>query len=172
MTAGGLSVIGTVEGSGERGRRRWEWGDDPELCLYRDRTVALLRRYLRSSVETGKVPSLLGMEFFRSHVTSYHFATFEDVVIFVHDVERCVARLDQFSRDLIARITLQEYTQEEAARLLGCSRRTVARKYPEALDHLSEFFLEVGLIRPFPPLPEEEGLDCQAGELEEKAASI
>src|SRR5579864_6690709 len=72
---------------------------------------------------------------------------FEDVVIFVHDVERCLEGLDDFSREVIARVVLQEYTHEECARLLGSVRRTIARIYPEALDHLSEIFLSVGMSR-------------------------
>jgi hypothetical protein len=37
---------------------------DPDLWLYRDRTVGLLRRYMRLSIEVGRMPSLLGREFF------------------------------------------------------------------------------------------------------------
>jgi hypothetical protein len=33
---------------------------DPDLWLYRKRTVALLKRYLRISIEVGRLPSLLG----------------------------------------------------------------------------------------------------------------
>jgi hypothetical protein len=69
---------------------------DPDLWLYRDRTVALLRRYLRLSIEVGRTPSLLGREFFRSRVTSYGYSTFEDSVIFVHDVERSLEELNEF----------------------------------------------------------------------------
>ena len=47
----------------------------------------MLKRYARLSVEVGRLPSLLGREFFRTHVTSYTVTTFEDTVIFVHDVE-------------------------------------------------------------------------------------
>src|SRR5579872_4845068 len=39
-------------------------GVNPDLWLYRDRTVALLRRYMRLSIEVGRMPSLLGREFF------------------------------------------------------------------------------------------------------------
>ena len=39
-------------------------GCNPDLWLYRDRTVGLLKRYLRYSVEVGRLPSLLGREFF------------------------------------------------------------------------------------------------------------
>jgi predicted DNA-binding protein (UPF0251 family) len=56
--------------------------------------------------------------------------------------------LDDFSRQLIARIALQEYTQEEAAEVFHCCRRTIIRKYPEALDRLSEILLNVGLLEP------------------------
>ncbi|SRR6266496_1057319 len=54
-----------------------------EMWLYRERTVALLRRYLRISIEVGRLPSLLGRELFRSKVTSYRMTSFEDGVIFV-----------------------------------------------------------------------------------------
>ncbi len=116
------------------------------LFLYRARTVGLLRRYFRMSIELGRLPALLGREFFRAKVTSYRMSTFEDAVIFVHDVERCLERLDEASRQLIARIALQEYTQTEAAPLLGKSLRTVQRQYPEALDRLSAIFLQSALL--------------------------
>jgi hypothetical protein len=98
----------------ETGRtaEEWEWGTDPDLWMYRARTVALLRKYARLSVEVGRIPSLLGREFFRTQVTSYHMSTFEDVVIFVHDVERSLEKLDRFEQKLIAKIVLLEYTQE------------------------------------------------------------
>ena len=88
-------------------------------------------------MEVGRLPSLLGREFFRSSVTSYHISTFEDSVIFVHDIEKCLEKLDPFSQKLIAKIVLQEYSQPEAAGILGCPLRTVERSFPEALDQLS-----------------------------------
>ena len=116
--------------------------------IYRGRTVAMLRRYMRYSMETGRLPSLLGSEFFRSHVTSYSVSTFEDRVIFVHDMEICLERLDEFSRQLIARHVLQEHDQEATARLLGCTGRTVRTYMPIALDMLSGILLEVRLMDP------------------------
>jgi hypothetical protein len=68
----------------------YNYGEDPDLWLYRDRTVAILKRYSRLSIEAGRLPSLLGREFFRGHVSHYQVTTFEDVVIFVHDVETCL----------------------------------------------------------------------------------
>jgi predicted DNA-binding protein (UPF0251 family) len=144
---------------------------DPELWLYRDRTVALLRRYLRYSVEVGRLPSLLGREFFRTRVSSYRVGTFEDAVIFVHDVEKCLEKLDQFERELIAKMVLQDYTQYEAARLMGCWRRTIGRRFPEALDRLSEAFLRGGLLVRLPGRNPAAKKSCQEGEMDENSLS-
>jgi len=142
-------------------------GKNPDLWLYRKRTASLLRRFFRMSVEVGRLPSILGQEFFRAKVTCYRVSTFEDVVIFVHDVERSLAKLDELSQALIARVILQGFSYEETARLLGCCRRTVDRKLPDALDRLSEIFLEVGILRAVsdPTEPVEEA--CQEGEEDE-----
>ena len=117
-----------------------------ELRIYRDRTWALLRRYHAVSMETGRLPSILGRECFRARVTSYRMTSFEDAVIFVHDIERCLERLDGFSQSLIAKIVLQEYEFEEAARLLGSPLRTIERRFPAALDALSRIFLDLGIL--------------------------
>jgi len=123
---------------------------DSSLWLYRDRTAALLRRYLRLSLQVGRLPSLLGREAMRAHVTCYRAATFEDSVIFVHDIERCLEELAPFDKSLIALIVLQEYTQLEAAQILRCGARTVARTFPETLDRVSEIFLGRGILLPLP----------------------
>lgn len=135
---------------------------DPDLWLYRERTIALLRKYLRISIEVGRLPSILGRELFRSKVTSYRMASFEDGVIFVHDVERALEQLAEFPRQLVATIVFQEYRQDEAADVLHCARRTVCREFPPAIDFLSERFLEGGLLN---PLPRSQPVDesCQEG---------
>src|SRR5215475_14096662 len=133
-----------------------------DLWLYRERTVALLRRYLRISIEVGRLPSLLGRELFRSKVTSYRMTSLEDGVIFVHDVERALEQLSEFGQRLIATIVFQEYTRDEAAEVLRCGRRTVCREFPEALDRMSELFLEGGLLNLLPCAPVENF--CQEGE--------
>ena len=53
---------------------------EPQVAFYRKYTEAMLRRYVRMSMEAGKVPSLLGKEMFRAKVTSYRVESFEDVV--------------------------------------------------------------------------------------------
>lgn len=152
--------------------RDTEWNEPyhPDLWLYRERTIALLKRYGRLSVEVGRLPSILGREFFRAKVTSYHVATFEDVVIFVHDVERSLERLDEVERELIAKIVLEEYSQEEAARLLGCADRTVRRRFPEALDRLSEIFLRGRLLNRIPTNSRVEN-SCQEGESDQNCVN-
>jgi hypothetical protein len=136
---------------------------DPDLWLYRDRTVALLRRYLRLSIEVGRMPSLLGREFFRTRVTSYKASTFEDSVIFVHDVERSLEELNEFEKKLIAKIVLQQYSKEEAGRLLGCGYRTVERLFPETLDRVSKILLRREILTGLPNTKREVPKTCQEG---------
>ena len=121
-----------------------------DLYFYRDRTIALLRRYFQMAIDLGRLPSLLGREFFRAKVTSYKRTSFEDSVIFVHDIERCFEALDEFSQILIARIVLQNYTQEEAAALLGCTDRSIRRNFPEAIDELTALFLDRRILVSLP----------------------
>jgi hypothetical protein len=146
-------------------------GHDPDLWLYRERTLSMLRRYQRLSVEVGRLPSLLGREFFRTRVTSYHAGTFEDAVIFVHDVARGLEQLGEFEHKLIAKIALQDYTQNETARVLGCWRRTVGRRFPEALDRVTEIFLDSGLLIRLPATDVARAKNCQEGGGEEIPAS-
>jgi len=143
-------------------------GLNPDLWLYRDRTVGMLRRYLRLSIEVGRLPSLLGREFFRTRVTSYTVSTFEDAVIFVHDVEKILERLDSFEKKLIAKVVFQDYSQEEAARLLNCGARTVARRFPETVDRLSEIFLDGGLLTRLPIKSSSAPECCQGVETAQK----
>jgi hypothetical protein len=123
---------------------------NPDLWIYRKRTVALLRRYLRFSLETGRLPSFVGREFIRAKATSYTTTTFEDRVIFVRDVEKSLDRLEYWDQQLIARLILQEYSQEQGARILHCGLRTIERRLPQVLDLLSEDFLRVGLLSEAP----------------------
>jgi len=119
----------------------------PELVYYRRYTEALLRRYLRLSTETGRVPSLMGREMFRGNVTHYRARNFEDVAIFCHDVERRLAQLSPLDRELVKRIALQQYTRQETAGLLGVDVNQVARRYVWVLDRLTAIFLKDGLLK-------------------------
>ena len=121
-----------------------------DLWPYRRRTVALLRRYARASVEVGRLPSLLGREFFRTRVTSYTMRNFEDVVIFVADMEKAIEKLSAMEKKLLALNILEEYTIPEVSRLLGCTQRTIERFLQEALDQFSRILLAGGLMEKLP----------------------
>jgi hypothetical protein len=149
-------------------RLRAEEDRERERRTYRGRTVAMLRRYMRYSIETGRLPSLLGREFFRAKVTSYTVVTFEDRVIFVHDMEKCLDRLDEFSRQLIARHILQEHDQAATGKLLFCAERTVRNYMPVVLDVLTEILIDVGLMKRIVSTRQN---SCQEGENDQIPAS-
>jgi hypothetical protein len=121
---------------------------ESEMAFYRKYTEAMLRRYVRMSMEAGKVPSLLGQEMFRGRVTNYRVDGFEDVVIFLHDVGKCLDKLEAEQQNLISRIALQQYTLGETAELMGLKPRTVVRRYGQAVDSLTRIFLRVKMLDP------------------------
>lgn len=143
---------------------RWQYSPDPDLWFYRSQTMALLRRYARASVEVGRLPSMLGREFFRSRFSTYPKRNFEDVVIFVHDMEQAINKLEPLHCRLVAMNVLEEYTPPEVARLLRCPLRNVERSIPEALDELSSVLLEVGLMQKAPSVRARKNV-CQEGEI-------
>src|SRR5260370_27795636 len=114
----------------------------PEVAFYRKYTEGLLRRYVRLSMEAGRAPSLLGREMFRGSVTNYSVQGFDDVVIFVHDVETCVKLLDEGQQHLIRRIALQEFTLEATASRRELPLRTVHRRDGKAPDDVTHGFLQ------------------------------
>lgn len=120
----------------------------PELAFYRKYTEGMLSRYSRLSMESGRVPSLLGQEMFRGKVTSYRVNSFDDVVIFVHDMEKSLSRLSPGQQHLVRRIAIEQYTQGETAAILGLTLRTVVRRYAEALDRLTRVLLERKMLEP------------------------
>ncbi|HKR27201.1 MAG TPA: hypothetical protein VJS11_07085 [Acidobacteriaceae bacterium] len=117
------------------------------LAFYRKHTIALLRRYLAISMELGRTPCVMGTIVFRGRVSSYRIRSFEDLVIFIFDVEKCLKRLDAPSQAMIAHVALEDYSFEETARITGCSPRSAARNYGLALDRLTRFLLDSGLLK-------------------------
>jgi hypothetical protein len=80
-------------------------------------------------------------------------SSFENAVIFVHDVERALSELDGFAKQVIATVIFQDYDQDEAAEVLRCARRTICRVFPLAVDQMTETFLEGGLLNRLPKAP-------------------
>lgn len=118
------------------------------LPAYRSYTRALLRRYFRTAVDIGRLPSILGGLCFRARVSSYRLHTFEDAVIFVHDMERAFERIPRLEMEIIAGVVLLDYSLPEAARHLGITVQRAERRFASALDSLSATLLEAGLLRP------------------------
>jgi len=116
------------------------------LAFYRKHSERLLRRYLYASMLVGRAPSILGDPVSRGWASSRPVHTFEDAVIFVLDVEKCLDQLGGFDRMLLARLVLQEYSQDEASVMLGMSVRGVNFKFSEALDRLTQLLLDAGLL--------------------------
>jgi DNA-directed RNA polymerase specialized sigma24 family protein len=97
-------------------------------------------------MQVGRSPSILGDPVARGWCSSRPVRTFEDAVIFVLDIEKCLDQLGSLDRQMLSRIVLQEYTQEETALMLGMSVRAISYKFPQALDRLTEKLLQTGLL--------------------------
>jgi hypothetical protein len=114
------------------------------------RTILLLLRYFRTALMTGRMPSLLGREIFRPDTSLLPSSAFEEAVLFVCDVERCLRALAPFDQRLIAVCILEERSEWQAARLLRCNQMDVCRRLMEVLDLLHDTFCRTGLLpKPF-----------------------
>ncbi|HEY1808962.1 MAG TPA: hypothetical protein VGG42_10390 [Acidobacteriaceae bacterium] len=114
------------------------------------RKVALrvLHRYLQTSMLVGRVPCFLGNQVLRGRVSSHRLPSFENALIFLFDVEKCMKQLDPFSQIVVTHIALEDYTPSEAARLTGESERTIYRFYGAALERLALLFREYEVLGP------------------------
>jgi hypothetical protein len=90
---------------------------------------------------------VMGGMCFRARTSHYKVMTLEDTVIFVHDMENCLMKLDEPALKLLALIALMEYSHEEAAEILHMTDRHVRRMYPETLDLLTSILASVRILR-------------------------
>ncbi len=115
-------------------------------------TMGLLHRFFRTALLVGRMPSLLGREIFRSRATATPARAFEDAVVFVCDVERCLRDLEPLEQRLIAFCILEDHSEWEAARRFHRSQSDISRRLGRTLDLLHETFCRVGLLkRPIEP---------------------
>ncbi|HWG19213.1 MAG TPA: sigma factor-like helix-turn-helix DNA-binding protein [Terracidiphilus sp.] len=117
------------------------------VAFYRKHTEKLLRRYLYSSMLVGRAPSILAEPLTRGWASSRPVHTFEDCVIFVLDMENCLAKLEPLDRLIISRIVIQEYSQSEAALLLRLSERTLRDRFFRAMDQLTQILMDTGQLK-------------------------
>lgn len=139
-------VLTTALAVAEPAMPQWRARPIDGLAFYRKHSVALLRRYLSVSMELGRTPCVLGNTVFRGRVSSYRMKSFEDLVIFVFDIEKCLKQLDRPTQAVIGHVALEDYTMLETANITGDSQRSVSRMYGEGLDKLTRIFLEYGLL--------------------------
>ena len=118
----------------------------PEMLCFRGQTFALIRHFFELSSQVGRLPSILGREFFRARVSHHAIPSFEDQAVFARDVELSLAKLSEDHAEIITLVGLYDFTQEEVAEMLHCTRGRVAQRFAEGLDCLSEIFLAGGIL--------------------------
>jgi ribosomal protein L28 len=117
-----------------------------DVISLRAHTHGMLRRYLHASMQPCRVTSTLSGRIYRGWVSTPPIRCLEDAMIFVHDMEKCIESLPSLDRDILTRIVIQEYTQAEAAVLIGMSVRTMSYKFPAAMDRLTRKLIEAELL--------------------------
>jgi hypothetical protein len=118
----------------------------PEMVCFRGQTLAIVRHYFELSSQLGRLPSLMGREFFRARVSHHAIPSFEEQVVFVRDVELSIAKLGAAQQEIVMILGLYHFTHEEVAHMLHISKAAVNLWFAEALDALSEIFLAAGLL--------------------------
>lgn len=118
-----------------------------DALFFRSQTLAIVRHFYEIASQIGRLPSILGREFFRAKVSHHGIPSFEDQAVFVHDVEAALGRLNEQDGALVALVGLFHYSLDDVATMLGRSRGFVAQHFADSLDQLAERFLETRLLR-------------------------
>jgi DNA-directed RNA polymerase specialized sigma24 family protein len=142
--------LGTVAASPSVAAPAWEEFPEidppPEMVCYRSQALAIVRHFFELSSQVGRLPSLLGREFFRARVSHHAIPSFEDQIVFARDVELCLARLNDNHSDVLTLVGLYNFSNEEVAEMLHRSRSVIHECFAAALDAIAEIFLEAGLL--------------------------
>ena len=91
---------------------------------------------------------MLGRSVLGGRASSYKIHGFDDAVIFRLDLEKCLRKLEKEELEVVRRVAMQEYTQAEAAALMGICLRTCVQRYGRAMDKLTGILLEARLLEP------------------------
>jgi hypothetical protein len=118
----------------------------PEMLCFRGQTFALVRHFFELSCQVGRLPSLLGRELFRSRVSHHAIPSFEEQVVFVRDVELCLAKLSEENAEIITLVGLYDFSHDEVAEMLRCSKAWITQRLALAIDSLAEIFLQAGVL--------------------------
>jgi DNA-directed RNA polymerase specialized sigma24 family protein len=120
---------------------------EPETICYRGQALALVRHFFEMSSQLGRLPSILGREFFRAKVSHHGIPSFEDRALFLHDVQQSLLKLNDEELAVLTLVGLYDLSHEEAAAMLHCSCGCVSQRYAEALARLTHIFLDAGVLR-------------------------
>ena len=120
---------------------------EPETVCYRGQTLAIVRHFFEMSCQLGRLPSILGREFFRAKVSHHAIPSFEDQALFAHDVEQSLMKLDEQEMDVLTLVGLYDLNLDEAAEILHWSTGYISQRFAEALARLTQIFLDSGLLR-------------------------
>lgn len=118
----------------------------PEIICWRGQTLALVRHYFELSSQYGRLPSLMGREFFRARVSHHAVPSFEEQAVFVRDVELCISRLKAEHQEIVTVMGLYHFTHDEVAQMLHTSKTAIHEWFADALDALAERFLDAGIL--------------------------
>jgi hypothetical protein len=118
----------------------------PEMVCYRGQALAIVRHFFELTTQMGRLPSLLGREFFRARVSHHAVPSFEDQIVFARDVELCLEKLSAEHFDVLTLVGLYNFSHEEVAQMLHRSRTVIRECFATGLDALAAIFLEAGLL--------------------------
>lgn len=113
----------------------------------RTHAIHLLQSFFQTSLLLGRMPSLLGREIFRARTDTQRARAFEDAVVFVCDVERCLRQLEKQDQRILACCVFEDRSEWDAARRLHCAQSEISRRLGKVLDSLYETFCQLGLLQ-------------------------
>lgn len=120
---------------------------EPETICYRGQTLAIVRHYFEMSCQLGRLPSILGREFFRAKVSHHAIPSFEDQALFAHDVEQALLKLEDEDLQILTLVGFYDLTLQEVAMMLGRSEGCISQHYGEAVARLTQIFLDSGVLQ-------------------------
>lgn len=120
---------------------------EPETICYRGQALGIVRHFFEMSCQLGRLPSILGREFFRAKVSHHAIPSFEDQALFAHDVQRSLMKLGEAEIKVLTLVGLYDLNLDEAAKLLGWSPGYISQRFGEALARLTQVFLDSGVLR-------------------------
>jgi predicted DNA-binding protein (UPF0251 family) len=120
---------------------------EPETVCYRGQALAIVRHFFEMSCQLGRLPSILGREFFRAKVSHHAIPSFEDQALFSHDIRQSLMKLDEDEMQVLTLVGLYDLNLDEAAEILHWSTGYISQRFAQALSRLTQILLDNGLLR-------------------------